>query len=47
MHHADIQRGQTSLGPHRDEVRFLSNQIDWGYGSRGQPNRLLTPSLLK
>lgn len=40
--HADIQRGQTSLGPHRDEVRFLSNQIDLGdYGSRGQTRTAL------
>ena len=39
---ADIQRGQTSLGPHRDEVRFLSNQIDLGdYGSRGQTRTAL------
>lgn len=35
--HADIQRGQTTIGPHRDEVRFLSNQVDLGdFGSRGQ-----------
>ncbi len=41
-YHADIQRGQTSLGPHRDEVRFLSNQIDLGdYGSRGQTRTAL------
>jgi len=41
-YHADIQRGQTSLGPHRDEVRFLSNQIDLGdYGSRGQSRTAL------
>ena len=40
--HADIQRGQTSLGPHRDEVRFLSNQIDLGdFGSRGQTRTAL------
>jgi DNA replication and repair protein RecF len=33
----DIFRGVTSLGPHRDEVRFLSNGIDLGnFGSRGQ-----------
>ena len=33
----DINRGTTSLGPHRDELRFLSNGIDLGnYGSRGQ-----------
>lgn len=41
-YHADIQRGQTSTGPHRDEVRFLSNQIDLGdYGSRGQTRTAL------
>lgn len=33
----DIQRGVTTIGPHRDEVRFLSNGLDLGsYGSRGQ-----------
>ncbi|MEK6221219.1 MAG: DNA replication/repair protein RecF [Chloroflexota bacterium] len=33
----EIQRGVTTIGPHRDEVRFLSNGIDLGiYGSRGQ-----------
>jgi DNA replication and repair protein RecF len=33
----DIRRGVTSLGPHRDELRFLANGIDLGdYGSRGQ-----------
>lgn len=33
----DIQRGVTTIGPHRDELRFLSNDIDLGYyGSRGQ-----------
>ncbi len=41
-YNADIQRGQTSLGPHRDEVRFLSNQIDLGdFGSRGQTRTAL------
>ena len=30
-------RGITTIGPHRDELRFLSNSIDLGiYGSRGQ-----------
>ncbi|UCD99906.1 MAG: DNA replication and repair protein RecF [Chloroflexota bacterium] len=34
---ADIARGVTALGPHRDELRFLENGIDLGtYGSRGQ-----------
>lgn len=33
----EIARGLTTIGPHRDELRFLSNQIDLGeYGSRGQ-----------
>ncbi len=33
----EIARGVTTLGPHRDELRFLSNGIDLGmYGSRGQ-----------
>jgi len=33
----EIARGVTSVGPHRDELRFLANGIDLGdYGSRGQ-----------
>jgi DNA replication and repair protein RecF len=33
----DIRRGQTQLGPHRDEVRFVVNALDLHtYGSRGQ-----------
>lgn len=33
----EIARGMTVTGPHRDELRFLSNGIDLGtYGSRGQ-----------
>jgi DNA replication and repair protein RecF len=33
----EIARGVTTVGPHRDEVRFLANQMDLGiYGSRGQ-----------
>jgi len=33
----EILRGVTTIGPHRDELRFLSNQVDLGnYGSRGQ-----------
>jgi DNA replication and repair protein RecF len=33
----EIARGMTTTGPHRDEIRFLSNAIDLGtYGSRGQ-----------
>jgi len=33
----EISRGVTTIGPHRDEIRFLANQIDLGdFGSRGQ-----------
>jgi len=33
----EIARGMTLTGPHRDEIRFLSDGIDLGiYGSRGQ-----------
>jgi DNA replication and repair protein RecF len=33
----EIRRGVTTIGPHRDEVRFYSNDIDLAvYGSRGQ-----------
>lgn len=33
----DIARGMTTLGPHRDELRFVVNGHDLGlYGSRGQ-----------
>lgn len=33
----EIARGITTVGPHRDEIRFLANQVDIGdYGSRGQ-----------
>jgi DNA replication and repair protein RecF len=33
----EIVRGVTTIGPHRDELRFLANKIDLGdYGSRGQ-----------
>ncbi|MCU0484718.1 MAG: DNA replication/repair protein RecF [Anaerolineales bacterium] len=38
----EVQRGVTTLGPHRDDLRFLSNRIDLGeYGSRGQIRTLL------
>jgi len=34
---SEIARGVTTIGPHRDDLRFLSNGIDLGvYGSRGQ-----------
>lgn len=33
----ELARGQTTVGPHRDELRFLANGLDLGlYGSRGQ-----------
>ena len=33
----EIARGMTTIGPHRDELRFLANSIDLGdFGSRGQ-----------
>ena len=33
----EIARGMTTIGPHRDELRFLANSMDLGnYGSRGQ-----------
>lgn len=33
----EMARGATTIGPHRDEVRFLENGVDLGvYGSRGQ-----------
>lgn len=41
-HRHDIQRGSTSIGPHRDEMRLLTNQVDLGnYGSRGQTRTAL------
>ncbi|HTP11001.1 MAG TPA: DNA replication/repair protein RecF [Anaerolineae bacterium] len=33
----ELVRGTTLIGPHRDEVRFIADEIDLGvYGSRGQ-----------
>ena len=33
----EIVRGATTIGPHRDDIRFLANNIDLSdYGSRGQ-----------
>lgn len=33
----EIARGVTTIGPHRDEMRFLASGVDLGhYGSRGQ-----------
>jgi DNA replication and repair protein RecF len=37
LHDEEIFRGVTTIGPHRDELRFLGNGIDLGdFGSRGQ-----------
>ena len=37
MRGEEITRGVTTIGPHRDELRFLGNGIDLGiFGSRGQ-----------
>jgi DNA replication and repair protein RecF len=37
LHREEIARGVTTIGPHRDDLRFLSNSIDLGdFGSRGQ-----------
>ncbi len=37
LRNEEIARGVTTIGPHRDEIRFLGNGIDLGdYGSRGQ-----------
>jgi len=33
----EVNRGVTTIGPHRDDLRFLSNGVDLGdFGSRGQ-----------
>lgn len=33
----EIARGVTTIGPHRDDLRFIVNKVDLGdYGSRGQ-----------
>ncbi len=37
LRNEEIARGVTTIGPHRDELRFLANNIDLAdYGSRGQ-----------
>jgi DNA replication and repair protein RecF len=39
----EISRGVTTHGPHRDDLRFISNGIDLGnFGSRGQLRTALT-----
>lgn len=41
----DLRRGMTTIGPHRDDLRFYSNGVDLHeYGSRGQ-NRSLVMAL--
>lgn len=38
----EINRGVTTIGPHRDDLRFLAGKIDLGnYGSRGQMRTIL------
>src|SRR5512147_1796170 len=42
LRNEEIARGVTTIGPHRDELRFLANDIDLGnYGSRGQVRTML------
>ncbi len=42
LREAEIARGLTTIGPHRDELRFLSNGVDLGeFGSRGQARTAL------
>lgn len=42
LHAEEIKRGVTTIGPHRDEMRFLGNGIDLGsFGSRGQMRTLI------
>jgi DNA replication and repair protein RecF len=42
LHAEEIKRGVTTVGPHRDELRFLGNGIDLGsFGSRGQMRTLI------
>jgi DNA replication and repair protein RecF len=39
---AEISRGLTTIGPHRDDLRFISSNIDLGnFGSRGQARTAL------
>jgi len=41
-HKADIQRGVTTFGPHRDDLHFIVNGLDQSdYGSRGQIRTVL------
>jgi DNA replication and repair protein RecF len=37
IHNEEIARGVTTIGPHRDDLRFIINKADVSdYGSRGQ-----------
>ena len=37
LRNEEVARGVTTIGPHRDDLRFLANHVDLGdYGSRGQ-----------
>lgn len=43
----EIERGVTTIGPHRDELRFWSNGLDLGdFGSRGQVRTALLSAKL-
>ncbi len=47
LHSEEISRGVTTIGPHRDELRFMSNGIDLGeFGSRGQARTALLSAKL-
>lgn len=42
LHPDEIARGVTTIGPQRDDLRFLANGVDLGdYGSRGQARTTL------
>jgi len=42
LRNEEIARGVTTIGPHRDELRFIANDFDLGdYGSRGQIRTVL------
>lgn len=42
MRGEEIARGMTTIGPHRDDLRFIINKADAGdYGSRGQIRTIL------
>ncbi|HSO27031.1 MAG TPA: DNA replication/repair protein RecF [Anaerolineales bacterium] len=42
LRRSEIARGTTTVGPHRDELRFRGNGVDLGtYGSRGQARTVM------